>query len=382
MLSNNNNYPIGLDVSDLSIKLIQLKKQSGKIKIQAIGKIDLPPGVIDDGQIVSQEQLVLALKKLMTNLKYGKIHNDEVVLNLPENKTFIKLIKITKNPNPIEETISQEIEKHIPMSIDEIYFDWQIIEDQPDYQLVLIGAAPQIIVTQYIDLMEKIKLSTVALEIESISLCRSLLKEEFSPEKRDLPKNYGIINISAQSTNMTIYSKNTILFTVSMPISGEKITQTIAKELAIDPSQAEKAKIICELDEKKARGVIKNVLSEMIDDLVGKIDEALSFYESHFFDRGPITEIILCGGGANIKNLEKIIGQRINIATRVGDALINLGEAREKFSKILTEIHSLNNSFFNGKQNNQSDLMIEQDESLSFACSVGLALRGFLIEEF
>ena len=385
LFSQNSTYPIGLDISGLSLKLVQLNKVRDKITIQAMGKISLPPGLIDNGEIKDKEKVIELIKKLIANPKYGKVSSEEVIACLPETKTFIKLIEVAKTPNPVSKIIESEIEKHIPMSVNEIFYDWQIIEEHSDKQLILIGAAPQDIVNQYTALLDEAKLSTVALEIEPISLCRSLLNEEIPKFKGQTDnKNYGIIDVGAKRTNMTVYSKNTILFTASMPISGKGITDSIAKVLDIKTNQAEKAKIICGLDETRAQGIIKNILSDMIEKLIKKIKEAINFYNDHYYDRGPINQILLCGGGANIKNLDKIIGQAIAIKVNPGDALINLTEEREKFPKILTEKHSLETDFIKNQKNSKvkgKTLSIIQDTSLTFATAIGLALRGVFIDE-
>ncbi len=384
LFSQNSTHPIGLDISDLSLKLVQLNKSRDKITIQAMGKISLPPGLIDNGEIKNKEKVIELIKKLITNPKYGKVSSEEVIACLPETKTFIKLIEIAKTPNPLSEIIENEIEKHIPMPVNEIYYDWQIIEEHSNRQLILIGAAPQDIVNQYIELLDEAKLSTVSLEIEPISLCRGLLNEELPKFKGQDKKNYGIIDIGAKRTSMTVYSKNTILFTTSMPISGKDITDNIAKTLDIETNQAEKAKIICGLDENRAQGIIKNILSDMIEELIIKIKETINFYNDHYPKRGPISQILLCGGGANIKNLDKIISKAIAIEVKPGDALINLTEARKKFSKILTEKHSLEiNSIKKQKKSKDpaKSLSIIQDTSLTFTTAIGMALRGVFIDE-
>ena len=64
-LLNTSSYPIGLDISDLSIKLVQLKKVGTKIKIQAWGKISLPLGLLENGDIKNKPELAKAIKKLI-----------------------------------------------------------------------------------------------------------------------------------------------------------------------------------------------------------------------------------------------------------------------------------------------------------------------------
>ena len=392
---NKSIYPLGLDISDLSLKLVQLNKIRDKIKIQAIGKINLPPGIIESGEIKNKPELINAIKKLTSSPKYGKVSSDEVTVCLPESKTFIKLIEVAKSPNSLSEVIGTEIEKHVPMSINEIYYDWQVIENKAEKYQVLIGAAPKNIVNQYTELLDEAKLFPVALEIEPMAICRGLLVEEspsfkktkkFSnfkstPEKIKA-KNYALIDIGACHTSMIFYAHKTILFTVSIPITGEQITASIAQTLEISKEQAEKAKIVCGLDENKAQGIIKNILEEVIKKLIKKINEAIQFYQSHYAESGPLEEILICGGGANIKNLTDILKEATSTPVRLADALINLAEAKEKFTEILAEKHlfEINLIQKNSRQKNKT-LAISQNSSLTFTTAIGLALRGIFIDE-
>ena len=381
LFSKNLIYPLGLDISDLSLKLVQLNRVGSKIKIQALGKVSVPEGLIVEGEIKNEEEVADIIKKLISKPKCGKVSSDMVVACLPETKTFIKLIEVEKTPNNLADVIETEIEKHVPLLIDEIYYDWQVIGEREDVQLVLIGAAPKKIVNQYTNLLDKAKLSVEALEIEPMSLCRSLLAEELPNFKGEFNKNYAIIDIGATRTSLVVYAKNTILFTVSMPISGEKITENIAASLEIEKEQAEKAKIICGLDEAKASGIINKVLAGMINDLNERVNEILEFYGNHFPQYGPISEILLCGGGANIKDIDKIISKFSFIKVAGGDALVNLGEAKNKFIELLSETYSLDVALPNNKKNkSESNLSITQDSSLTFATAIGLALRGIFID--
>lgn len=371
MIFNGSTYPIGLDISDLSLKLVQLDKRRDKIKIQALGRLNLPPGLIVNGEIKNRPELIKAIKRIIANPFYGKVSSEEIVACLPESKTFIKLIEVQKSPNSLADIIGPEIEKHVPLALKEIYYDWQVVQEAADKHSVLIGAAPQNIVNQYTSLFDEAKLSTVALEIEPVAICRSLLKEEAAALKS--PINYGIIDIGANHTAMIFYSANTILFTASLPISGEEITAKISQALGLTKEQAEKAKIICGLDEAKAEGVVKNILNDTLKNLAGKIKEAISFYENYFNERGPLKKILLCGGGANISNLEKIISQESAVETEPADALINLTEAKNKFAEILAVKRA--------SLNKQKDPSAERNPGAAFATAFGLALRGILIDE-
>ena len=84
----------GLDIGDLSLKLIQLsvsqKKGSPIYKIKNSRQIALPAGYIVNGEIQQPEMVRKKLLQLLDKEGYGKkITSPWVVADLPEPKTFL-----------------------------------------------------------------------------------------------------------------------------------------------------------------------------------------------------------------------------------------------------------------------------------------------------
>ena len=177
---------------------------------------------------------------------------------------------------------------------------------------------------------------------------------------------------------MFIYSKNTIIFSVSIPISSQDVTQKISKTLNIDNDQAEKAKIICGLDEGKAQGIIYNILIDNIKNLNKKISEIINFYENHYQNYEPLNKIILCGGGAIIKNLDKLIEKNTNIKTELGDIETNINETKKIIEKIFTETHNFQTKLV--QNNTNKTLTLKQNSGLSYTTAIGLALRNINLD--
>ncbi|MBU1349611.1 type IV pilus assembly protein PilM [Patescibacteria group bacterium] len=380
---NTSNYPIGLDISDLSLKLIQLSKIKNKTKIQALNDVALAEGLIVNGEIKNQKKVAEIIKQLVSSSKYGEATSKSVVACLPETKTFIKLVEIKEISNDLSAAVAHEIEKYFPLPLDEIYYDWQVIENHNNIRSVLIGAAPKNIVDQYISLLADANLSIEALEIEPVALCRSLLYEESYDFHGNDKKNYAIIDIGATRSSLILYSRNTILFTVSMPISGREITKNLSEIFKIKKAHAEKIKIIGRLAQNKVQKIINNSLSDMISNLNKKIKEAIKFYNNHFSDRGPLNNILLCGGGTNIRNIDKIISgslrSNLNIEIKKGDSLIHINEEKKMLSKLFSEKHVFNLKIL--QKQKATKLSITQDASLRFATAIGLALRGIFVDE-
>lgn len=366
-------HPIGLDISDLSLKMVQLSQHRGKIKIQALSRRALPKGLIEGGEIINETEVIREIDKLVNKPNYGFVSGNEVVACLPETKTFIKLIKVEASPNEIADIVEHEIEKHIPYSVDEVYYDWQTVRKSSAESLILVGAAPKKIVDQYIKLLNNAKLSVQALEIEPVSICRCLLLDESTKYDAKTHKNYAIIDIGAKRTSIIIYAQGSIITSVSLPISGKTTTEKIAKTLEISEDQAEKAKMVCGLDKQKAQGVIADILGEKLKDLSNRIEDAINFFSNNYPDMGKIDEIILCGGGSNIKDLDRAMTDKLKINAIRGNVFLNIDEAVEKFEEVLEEKHYV--------KNKKKTEVYCQTSIYAYATTIGLALRNIFLKD-
>lgn len=380
LFSEQTNFAIGLDISDKSLKAVQLKKKGDKCEIHAIGRRELPKGTVENGELKNSAEFAKALSALISDPTYGHFTGEEMIFSVPENKSFLKYIAVKKGVGDIVSTIKEEIEKQIPLSIADLVYDWQIIEESPSETSVLVGAVPGATLDNFKHAIEQLKFNITAIEMEPIAISRCALAEENGRYKGIRDKNYLIIDIGAKKTCLVCYSKNTIIFTVSLPISGDKITSSISEKLEIEYEQAEKAKIVCGLDETKAQGIIKTLLSEMIDMLVSKIKESITYYNEHFSSRGPIHAIYLTGGGANIVGLDKVISDNTLISARISNPMLHISDIPQ-----ISSILEAQNRLTIPNSQRISKIQIEgtasQNSMLSYSAALGLALRPVFIKD-
>lgn len=371
MIFSSKKFPVGIDISDLSIKLVSLYQRGTGIYLEALGRVELPIGTVMGGEIKKTEVFVSKLKELVGNPLYGNISSTEVNACLPETKTFIKLIDVGRNPNDIKDIVLAELENNIPMATSDIYWDWQLVDIKDDHKYILVGAAPRVIADQYIELFKQAGLTIVGLELESISTVRALLREEDPTYAGDKQTTYAVIDVGARRTSMVIYGGNTILFSVSLPISSEEATKKIAETMNIDEAQAEKAKLVCGFSQDKADGVVRQILMSMVDRLVLKINDIIKFQASHYPQFPSINKILLAGSGVNIEKFDEILAEKLGLAVVKGNVRTNLNDEAEKFDKIFTDAQAM----MLKEKNIESTTQIEQDISVNFATAVGLALR-------
>ncbi|MFH1947505.1 MAG: type IV pilus assembly protein PilM [Candidatus Magasanikbacteria bacterium] len=345
----------GLDIGDLSIKLVQLSNHSffhknANYKLDNYRSINLPPGLIVNGELQKPEEVRKRILRLLKGYSKQKpIKSPWVVVSLPETQSFIKHIKIKK---PLEELIDDDIvlnaSKHIPFDADNYYLQWQIIpsQDETNTTNLLIGAVPKIISNSYTYLMESLGLGVLALEIEALALARSMItaNKKYNNEAR------AILHISATRSSLIIHDHDVIQFSTSLPYSGEILTTALSQKLKISYEEAEDLKRNTQASYKKGKDKVWKIVFDNNKELIDSIKNSIDFYYSHFADANKITKIIMCGGGSNLKNLDKVISSKLKIVTRPGRPWKNLSP--------------------------NTNIEIPSKESLSYAIAIGLALRA------
>lgn len=341
--------PLGINISDSSIKVVQLGNQRD---ITAINKIKVPEGIIVNGEIIKHDEVVKLIKDLIrgTNKKTG-ISTKEVICSLPENLTYLKYLK-TDQPLNANAEISASILNYFPQEIDKLYIDWQILNPDKKNKLtnapqeIIVGGGSKQIIEEYTAILEEADLFPISLELESLAIARAIVDEKTQNTENIAT---GILDIGEKSSIFIIYNKN-VRFSIIIPFSGDKITELIAETLNISNKQAEKAKRLCGLDQKKAQGAVKKILTPLTSELIKKIKEIEQYY-INYQGGEKLNKIILSGGAANLQAIDKLIQEENQIAVEINNPLINL-------------------------KNIASEPGGTKQELLSYTTAIGLALNG------
>ena len=337
----------GLDISDLSFKLAGIINKKNNLELINYNKANVPPGYFENGKVIKIQESAHLIKELINSAYGPKIKTKFTHVCLPEKHTFIKIIHLPPmSEAEIPSAIDWAAEHHLPFSLDEIYFDYQLLENKKgNHEIpIIIGAAPKDIVDDYTKMIKLAGLNPLSLEIEALAIARVIML----PEK-NVKQAQAIVDLGANRSSLIICDQNAVLFSLSLPISGNKITQVISQTLKISPRQAETAKIICGLDEKKCKGGIKIILEKELDNLAKEIISGLNYYRENVTQSTTIEKLILTGGGANMIQLNKILTEKVGLPTEVASLATNI--------KIN---HKLN---------------LAPNELLSFATAIGLVLK-------
>ena len=345
----NNLSAFGLDLSDRSIKVAQLRKKGGKISLYSYGRENIPEGLIVDGEIKNEKEVVKLVKKTLANAKPNPIKSKFVIYSIPEPKGFIRVVQIPRSKeDDIEQIVRYEAEQLFPIDINDAYVDWQILSASDDKTLkVIVAVVPRLLIDSYSSVAEEAGLKPVAAEIESIPITRSLINDSQSS------KPVLVIDLGKDRTSFIIFKNPAVQFTASIPICGEEFIDNISERLEIDKIAAENMKDKCGLSfEGECKEVFK-AIQPSLREMIKYIDKLTYYYKDHFGLDEDIAKVIICGGEAKMIGISSFLSLQIKKEIEKGNPWVNIMTFKDK------EIPP-----------------ISRNDSLVFVTVLGLALRG------
>lgn len=331
-----------VDLSDRSVKYMELARKKGTIIVRRFGLFAVPEGMIQKGEIKQKDKLIAFLKPIREKLKA-----EYAVASLPEEKAFLSGIKFPNmDRDKIREALSLQLDEYVPMAAAEAVFDFEIIEESKDGKFLDINLAafPKGFVEEYRDVFTGAGFAPVAFEMETQAFARAVV-----------PKNETgalmVIDFGRTRATFAIVAGGKAQFATTVGVAGEEIEKAIMRDFKIGPSEVEKA--------KREKGFIKNKSGETAFNSVLPIvsiikDEAakhLNYWSSRQDRKNKeIFKILLCGGESTLANLPEYLSYELGLKVELGNPWVNIAP----FDDYVPEI--------------------EMADSLAYSTVIGLAL--------
>ncbi|MEA2020272.1 MAG: type IV pilus assembly protein PilM, partial [Patescibacteria group bacterium] len=228
----------GLDIGSHSIKAVQVRRDDrGGVRLTHFSTYSTPSDAYGSQAEKHKKKLAEAVKNTMEE---AGIKSSQVVASLPESKIFTRVIEMPKmSEKELKSSLEYEAERYIPFPVESAVFDSEIVskgENSKKMQVLLV-AAPESLVTRYLDILEGAGLEILALEPETVSLVRALVGRG---EKAAVPTL--LVSIGSSTTDLVITENGKIGFTRSVATGGKALGRALARALSFEEEQAESYK--------------------------------------------------------------------------------------------------------------------------------------------
>jgi len=290
---------LALDIGASSVKIGEFHAPRGQgLRLVNFNYADIG---LDPEQEDNRKQLLAAAIHNM--LRERGIRAGKVVFGVPGQSVFTRFVKLP----PVEESkvvqiIQYEAQQNVPFPIQEVIWDYQLLGaiEGGGLEVVLVAIKSDQI-EELNEAVESAGLETDLVDVAPLALYNVYRYNETEKEGCTL-----LMDIGARTTNL-LFIENGRVFTRSIPIAGNAITQSIAAEFGRTFQEAEalkRSKGFVALggayeeppdpEQAQASKVIRNVMTR----LHAEVARSINFYRTQ--QGGTTPQRVLLTGGTSI----------------------------------------------------------------------------------
>ena len=377
---------VGIDVGSQTIKVVEVRMQSGRPTVTAMAQAMTPEGAVDHIGIHDGEAVSAVIKQLCSGA--GASVSDAVVSVAGQGSVLVRTLEV---PNMTDGELGQhmdwEITRNIPFGEKTVQSDYKAFpptDSAAQNMDVVMAISPQSAIDTLTAMTKKAGKKIAAIDVEPLGLARSL-QMGYDNDYRD--KTVCLVEIGHKTTSINVYKNGQLLLPRHVPLGGEMFTQQIADGLGVSFEEAERMKVekaeipagavqsagavVSEVDagtqsfepynpfgeseSEEAGDAVENApvpaedgaaddddnamfkaMSGVLDELVAEVRRSIDYYRSK---GGDVDAVMLCGGGAKLKGLAGFLEGAVGVTTTLYDPMKGLTRSMKVHSESVDEAH-------------------------------------------
>ncbi|WP_413379383.1 type IV pilus biogenesis protein PilM [Alkalihalobacillus sp. 1P02AB] len=246
--------------------------------ITTIDEIILPAGLIHDGLIVQEEELIELLSPYIE--KWG-LKNEKIQICIPDSQLIIRRHQVKKglSKEEIKGQLYHELGETLLLPWEDPIFDVHTIEKGKKEDEVLLFAVQEKVVQQLILFFGKLSIELNALDVRSLCSYR-LFSEQFTCEEQE---EQLLVQMDQHSLTFTVFQKGRPLF--FRHIFQESV-EFMAEE---DP------------------------VFSYVEQAYQEIERVINFYRFNVrVGKGKYSHLFLCGDHQNLSDLKNYLAEQLD----------------------------------------------------------------------
>lgn len=311
-----------IDIGTTSLKALRVCQGENGLQVIGFSHIEHSRPLTAEGVgMVEKDQIVS--ETLREFLEENDIGKEEVGILIAGQNSFSRFIKLPPvEPKKIPEIVQFEAVQQIPFDINEVEWDWQLMENEnsPDKEVGLFAIKNEVI-SEVMDHFTKENLRVTCVQIAPMALYNFAYYDlkEVSESKNQATI---ILDMGADNTTLVICTKDSV-WQRSIRIGGNTFTQAISDTFRKDFRTAEKLKRTAPMS--KYMRQIYTAMKPVYTDLGGEIQRSLGFYSSSPQGRDKtFSKMIALGGGMKLQGLAKYLTQTLGMPVVKPDSFEHL----------------------------------------------------------
>lgn len=302
-----------LDVGTNSIRLVQL---SGDMQhgwsLQHFAYVPVDAKIIQDDSEVAKKQMGEIILEAM---KQAGIVIKNVAVGMPASKTYTAIIDVPKqDPKEMAKTLKYQLDKYIPMAIDEAKADYAVLGENPNdpnQTEVLVSSTSIANAEKQMEMLESLGLNVVAQEPESLAMARALAPVGAKDA-------HLLIDLGEKSSDLVMMYLGAPRLVRSIPGGFSILVKTVAAALSVNEQQARQYILKFGLAQDKIDGQVFKALDSVLESFASELVKSIQFFSGKYTN-APIGGIVLSGFAGAIPFMAEYIEAKTTVPTILGN---------------------------------------------------------------
>ncbi len=298
---------VGLDIGATSIKMIRLEASLFRFEFLDFSEHPLPVNVD-----LPWEQLVTNVLQVLFSDRGMKA--DRVVASLPGRNVSARILTLPfSDRKKIDQTLPFEIEGLIPLPLEDILLDYEVLEKTPEGAKVLVLFTEKSILEAHLDLLKEAGIDPNVILPSSVALA-NLWKEVSVYEQEP----FAIVDFGESETSLCVVSEGGLRYGRAWAQGSAGLTQGIRDGLQLSTTLArEKKEREANLHPSPTPGGdseqewIATMLIKGLGPVLSGIRQSL-LSVSKSLDI-TVRRVYLCGKGSRLQGLDRLLSEELQI---------------------------------------------------------------------
>lgn len=277
------------------------------------GSIDLDPAKVQKSLEGGDGYLSENIAALLKDKLIGELPSEEVVLGVPTSRTFSRTFTVPpKTEATLADAVEIEVDQYIPIPMNSLYVDYEIIERTKDQLTVIMSAVPRSLVDNCMNAVTAAGLQPIMIEPGINSVARVLE----TTEEGHLPTL--IVDIGPASTDIAVLDRGAIRVSGGLGIGGNTFTLDIAKKLGVPLENAHQLKVLNGLSAGPRQAKITAALQPSLQRIITEIRKVIRYYNERISnDDQKLEQVLVVGGGSNVPGIGDFFTNELVMPARV-----------------------------------------------------------------
>lgn len=285
---------LAIDLGTYSLKALLIERRFEEFEILEFSEVVLNHQL----RLSHEEQLALALEQLMVDNKW--LTSDVVVTALPGHLMSSRVLEMPlASLKRIQDVLNFELENHIPVSVEDIFSDFHVLQQKGATTEVLAVYLPESKVEKYMEVLvdkgfDPKYLGADLIDLATLAQVSMIPKEGF----------YVLLDIGHTKTNICIMEGTKLRYARTLGVAGFHFTRAIQRAYHLNYEKAESLKIsrgrIYVREEESDQ--ISRILTHIAIELITFIKQTIMAFQSQD-GQIPISAFYCCGGSSQLIGL-------------------------------------------------------------------------------